>query len=155
MSIRRVISILLLLFASLSVNAQQERYFAKNMILGSSYTWIWVNNLDPVATYLYDEYTWNTNLAVSLSKRVYLGLQLLNIRIIVKDEPSEKFNIYGLFAQYNMLRRTDHRFFIETSINRGNYCTCGDYEPFIKENLYYLQPVHRISVTFNGRCTLF
>jgi hypothetical protein len=107
------------------------------MIVGTSLTWIWTTTLVDGDFNIYSEYTWNTNIAVSLSKRVYIGIQLLNIYAQDKNKSFERFTIYGLFAQYNILRNTDHRFFIETSISRGNFCTCGDFLPRKKENLYY------------------
>ncbi len=120
-----------------SIQAQQNRYFAKNMIIGSSLTWIYEKSFDYPIQKGFNEYTWNVNISVSMNKRLYLGLQLLNIYTSGTDIPSENFSIYGLFAQYNLLSRTDHRFFLESSINRGDYCTCGKYEPYRMNDLHY------------------
>ena len=133
----RILFVLLFFLVALSVEAQQERYFAKNMIVGSSFTWIWKTSSDPAISYKFNEYTWNINTAVSMTRRLYLGLQLLNIYTQGSNQSLETFKIYGMFAQYNLLKQTDHRLFVETSLNRGNYCTCGDSEPYQKDNLYY------------------
>ena len=129
--------IILTLALTLSVQAQHGKYFAKNLILGSSFTWKWTDNNNPAIRYSFNEYTWNINMAVSLNKRMYLGLQLLNIYTKGSKQDLEKYRVYGMFAQYNVLRQTAHRLFAETSINRGNYCTCGDFEPNRRNNLYY------------------
>ncbi len=121
----------------LSTQAQHGQYFAKNAILGSSLTWKWTDTSDPAVFYRFNEYTWNVNIAVSLNKKMYLGLQLLNIYTKGSNQSLEKYKIYGVFAQYNLLRRTDHRFIVETSFNRGDFCTCGEFEPYRKNNLFY------------------
>jgi hypothetical protein len=33
----------------------------------------------------------------------------------------QNFNMMGMFVQFNLLKRTDHRLFVESSINLGNY----------------------------------
>ncbi len=135
---KKTLLLFCLLGISIAGHAQKERYFARNMITGTSFTWKPFNNTDPAVIDRFNEYTWNVNAAVSLNKRIYLGLQLLNVYTNGTMNSLEKYRVYGMFVQFNMLKQTEHRFFLESSINRGNYCTCGDGDPIRKDNLYYL-----------------
>jgi hypothetical protein len=104
------------------------------MIAGTSLTYIWNNEQPKIYQ---NEITWNINVGISISKRIFSGIQVLNIYQWETAEPKEYYNIYGLFTQYNFLRRTDHRFFAEISINRGNYNCFTEEKPFRENNLYF------------------
>jgi hypothetical protein len=105
------------------------------MIIGSSLTYI-RNTKENLYSNKYtdDEYTWNINVGIALSKRIFAGIQVLNIFASEVSTPKEYYAVYGLFTQYNFLNNLQHRLFTELSFNRGNYCTCVDM-PFRKYNL--------------------
>lgn len=118
--------------------AKSQQYFANYMIIGTSLTYMRNSEKDYYKTdFGYDEYTWNLNVGIQISKRVFTGLQLLNIYSSQITAPKDYFNIYGLFTQYNVLKSETHRLFAEVSFNRGNYCTCNDI-PYYFNNLYYI-----------------
>lgn len=115
--------------------AQRNKYFAHAMIFGTSLTYIW--DSDERNNYLH-ELSWNTNVGITFSKRVFTGIQLLNIYTWGTIEPKESYYIIGLFTQYNFLRGTNHRFFIEVSINRGDYDSYSENSPTRENNTLYL-----------------
>ena len=126
-----------LLALIISFEAKSQRYFANYMIVGTSLTYMRNSNIDRYKTdYGYDEYTWNVNLGIRLSKRVFTGLQLLNIYSSEISTPKDYYSVYGLFTQYNFFNKETHRLFAETSINRGNYCISADL-PHFRNDLYY------------------
>ncbi len=46
--------------------------------------------------------------------------------------------ILGTFGQFNLVPRANKaRFYIEGSLNMGNYCTCLPESPYMRDNLYY------------------
>ncbi len=136
MNRKTIITITLLLLTSY-IYSQKERYFTKSLIVGSSLTFIQEKS-DKIIGYKYNEYTWNINMAVSLNKRAFLGLQYLNIHSNGTNVSPENYGIYGVFGQVNLLRKSRNRLFVESSINRGNYFTNYDTDPYKKEDLYYL-----------------
>jgi len=128
----------LLLYLPMQVVGQNEKSSFNNLIVGSSYTYIWDNDNSITApNYTYYENTWNVNVAVSLNRRVYMGIQSLFLFTQGSRVDKENYVIYGLFTQFDLMPKRDTRFFIETSISRGDYCTCGVSDPYRKKNLYY------------------
>jgi len=98
--------------------SQDKHYFAKTMIAGTSLTYIWDNDEPEIFK---NQLTWNINVGITISKRIFTGIQVLNIYSWETSLSTEYHNIYGIFTQYNFLRGTNHRFFAEISINSGNY----------------------------------
>ncbi|MDH5476059.1 MAG: hypothetical protein OEX22_10240 [Cyclobacteriaceae bacterium] len=130
----------LLLYLPTQVIGQNEKSTFDNLIVGSSYTFIWdMDKSNTVSYYTYYESTWNVNIAVSLNKRLYMGIQSLFLFTQGSRVDKKKYAIYGLFTQYDLMPKRDTRFFIETSINQGDYCTCGvsGIDPYRKKDLYY------------------
>lgn len=123
------------ILVSNSTYSQRARYFAHSMIIGTSATYIW--DSDEFNNYQ-NELTWNTNVGITLSKRFFSGIQLLNIYTWGTIEPKESYYIYGLFTQYNFFKSTDHRLFAEISINNGDYNCFLNNNPIRESNLFYL-----------------
>jgi len=44
----------------------------------------------------------------------------------------------GVFYQYDLIAASKHEFYPEISINYGNYCTCGDLDPFKLDGIVYI-----------------
>ena len=132
------LTLILLVLVTGICEASPRQYFARYMIAGTSLTYIRNTYEDSYGyTYPDDEFTWNINVGIPLTKKLFTGLQVLNIYASEVSVPKEYYVIYGLFSQYNFLKDHQHRLFIELSINKGNYCLC-DYLPSRHENLYYL-----------------
>jgi len=111
-----------------------QRNFAKYMIVGTSFTY----QQQQLNSYnvKFDEYVWNVNTGISISKRLFTGIQVLSINTVHLSIKNQ-YSIYGLFAQYNFLRSRERRFFLEASLNKGDYCTCAEI-PYQKDGLNYV-----------------
>jgi hypothetical protein len=123
------------MLSTYSIYAQNERYFAEKFIIGTSLTYI--RNSYEYYT-VFNEYTWNANIGISLSKRLFSGLQLLNV--YTNEQHSKSINnhsIVGIFSQYDFFQFQDFRLFAELSLSTGNYSTSG-FIPSKREGLYYL-----------------
>jgi hypothetical protein len=129
------LSFAIILFFTFSVSfSQSQRYFARYLEAGTSLTYI--RNLDDFDVGQ-NEFTWNINLAIPLTKRLSSGLQLLNIYTKEPYNPVKKYKIIGGFAQYDFYTSDNLVFSAESSINKGDFCTCGE-NTRREENLYYL-----------------
>jgi hypothetical protein len=116
-------------------------FFFNHFKVGTSLTYIYNSNKNdyPPGEHLYEEYTWNVNFAASINKYLDVGLQFMNIFTSGTHVNNNYYQIYGTFAQYDLLANRSPRFslFLESSINRGNYCTAGHLDPYEKNNLWY------------------
>lgn len=136
---KKYLLILLLFFkADAAIFSQNDRTFILNkIIIGTSLTLITDKRENPVP-YTYDEYTWNTNLAIDLNKRLRVGLQYMGLWTQKDKVHDGNYFILGTFGQFNILPRADKaRLYVEGSLNTGNYCTCLPDRPYLRDNLYY------------------
>jgi hypothetical protein len=120
---------------------EPNQFFFNSFKVGSSLTYIFdKNTIDyPEGEHLYKEYTWNINFAASITKHLDVGLQFMNIFTSGTHVNNNYYTIYGAFAQYDLLANRSPRYslFLESSINRGNYCTAGHLDPYKKNNIWY------------------
>ena len=129
--------ILILLFTlifSNSFSQKKNKHFFNTVIFGSSLTYLLLDNSNYDS---FQEFTWHVNGAISLHKQVFVGTQVLTIFYKNTNPGWENYYIYGLFGQFDFMPKQKFRLFIETSINKGNYCICWN-EPYLKNNLFYL-----------------
>ncbi len=117
-------------------------HFGDRLIIGSSYTYI-SNNSYFDKRIKHHEFTLNVDAALNLNSRWYLGLSYKDIRtkgstISKYKDKKENYYIVGLFTQYDFLHQNKYRLFAHVSGNYGNYCTCGDEDPYKVEGLHYL-----------------
>ena len=62
------------------LQAYSQPYFADYMVVGSSLTYLQITNKDDYGNKNgYDEYTWNVNTGIRVSKRLFTGMQVLMI----------------------------------------------------------------------------
>jgi len=125
----------------ISNEKEPNQNFLNGFIVGTSLTYIWNSNKKdyPVDENFYEEYTWNINFATTLNKRMIAGIQVLNIFTSGTHVENNNYLIYGIFTQYDFLAKRNKKtaLFLEMSINRGDYCTCGHLDPSRKTNLWY------------------
>jgi len=124
-----------LIFFIYFIPAQSQQYFADYVIVGTSLTYINYNDLGNYNSY--NEFTWNVNVGIRLSESVLSGLQILNIYSSEFGNKKDYYSVYGLFTQYDFLKKNANRLFAEISFDRGNYCTCNNI-PRYGDNLYYI-----------------
>jgi len=130
-----IISAFLLLSGILGF-AQSNEYFLSSFRVGTSLTYI-PNEYDITEEYELQEYTWNINGSVYLNKRLQTGVQALLIFNHRPQSDWKKYYMYGLFGQFDFFPNQKCRLFLETSINRGDYCHSGSGDPHRVNNLYY------------------
>ncbi len=87
----------------------------------------------------YPEYTWNTNLAIDITRSWRMGFQYMAIYPRSKFFAPQQFFIAGTFLQFNMLPKnlSRNRVYLEASYNLGNKCSCGNFEPYKVDNIRY------------------
>ncbi|GLR16555.1 hypothetical protein [Portibacter lacus] len=90
----------------------------------------------------YDELTLNVNSLYAINKRHNIGIQYLNIwtrgsSYSISDE-KHTYYLAGLFYQFDILKESSNEWFPEVSINYGNYCPCGNFDPFERPSLIYI-----------------
>jgi len=132
----------LLLFFAISMNflacfsQKKESYFLKSLVFGTSLTFKWDGSA--FNSDFFQEYTWHMNGGITLHKQAIIGIQTLKILSKSGSKAWNSSYIYGFFTQYDFFPKQKFRLFSELSINRGNYCTCGNFDPYTVENLNYL-----------------
>lgn len=117
--IKRISTIVIFIsIFSLEIKGQnKDNYFFNSFEFGSSLTVVG----DVGYTQELWEFTWNINFATSLGNHFYVGVQVLNIFIDYPNIETKKYNIFGLFSQYNIAPNSKFRPFLELSINKGDY----------------------------------
>ncbi|MFD1551546.1 hypothetical protein DNU06_03420 [Putridiphycobacter roseus] len=131
---------LFILFNAFGLWGQSNKaYFGKRFEVGTSLTYF-SDNGDQSGIYKYQEFSWNVNVKMSLSKRFSFGLQVIPILTktykggLSKKEP---FNFYGFFVQGNVLTVQNFNFLLETSFNQSNMLQNILGEPKTEEGIYY------------------
>lgn len=94
--------------------------------VGGSLTYVW-NNGNPG---LHQEYTLNLNFAYQPHPRWAIGAAGLNIWSKGIAEQWEHYLLVGAFGQFNLVNTPRVRLYPELGIYRGNYCTCGQNDPY-------------------------
>lgn len=113
----------------------QKETFGDQLILGTSLTYIPNFKKD---AYRYHEWTWSVNAAVNLSQRWRFGLNKLFLRSHGTRVSTDNFNLFGPFVQYDFIQKGKYRAHGETGFYWGNYCTCGNSDPYKQSGLHYL-----------------
>ena len=112
--------------------------------LTTSYTYIFDStyvesqNHFPSALYRMNEHTINFNIATDIYKKMFRAGVHHN-QILQRNEIN-RFNAFisGMFVQYDLYAKQEkYDFNIELNLSTGNYCTCGDELPYLKNGLFY------------------
>ncbi len=130
---RKIILFLVFLpaaFLKFSV-AQQDSYFGNSFTVGTSLTFI--PEKDDDGYKLYNEYTWNTNAAMTLSKRLRLGVQVFNIFSDTFSEKGRHFYLTGVFLHYDLFQMDALNYYLGISFNKSNYLL-PEFYPYPKEH---------------------
>jgi len=128
-----IIAMTLLIQASAQNNNSQQQQQGKAVIGTSMLPLLWDD--DPY----FFEFSWTLNAAIPLNK-FHLGTNFYLVH--TRGGWSGQNNYYylaGVFSQYNFLKpKYKSRLYAELSFNTGNYCTCGNRDPYRKDGLYYI-----------------
>ncbi len=114
-------------------------HFGKRFIYSTSLTYIFQPNYQNKLKY--HELTYYTGISVNINKSIYFGFEYLAIftkgSIIKFNNKNKNYFLFGVNGEYDLIPRYDDKLYIKTSFDIGNYCTCGDKDPYKKTNLYY------------------
>jgi len=112
--------------------------FGRSFCVGSSFTYI-RHYEDIPSLPRYNEFTWNVNAAIQVSKRFDMGVQAMAIFMKPESKPSDYHHIIGVFSQFNFIKKEKFQVFAETSINIGNYkLSQDDFLPSYSNGIIYL-----------------
>jgi hypothetical protein len=100
--------------------------------LGGSFTYIWQNEVG-----LYHERTLNLNAAWVFRERWSVGVSGMQLWTRSDLSGRNRYNLAGIFGQYDLFRDPDVRLFPEVGLYRGDYCTCGDLDPYRTPGNWY------------------
>jgi len=119
---------------------EENKDFFNSFIAGSSV--MYYNSKEYIqvdgTNYFFKFWLWNLNAAVSVNKRIFLGVQ--NFMFFADNAENEKNNYHltGIFAQFDILRTAaDKRIFFDLSLNNGNILFDFDKGPVFKKNTAY------------------
>ena len=136
----KIEKIVFFLFLTLNLNAQNGLILGERLIIGNSLTYIWETNDDISSRY--NEFTWNKNISINLTPTIYAGLSYQNIRtkgsIINNSSTTKNYQLIGAFFQYDFLPKMKNKLVVEASWNYGNFCTCGNEDPYKENGLNYI-----------------
>jgi hypothetical protein len=82
------------------------------------------------------EMTANASFGISLTKGLEAGIQSRNVFARSTRIPPARFFLLGGYAQYDFLSGSPHRFYLEATYSRGDYCPCGQLD-FRRERVRY------------------
>jgi len=131
-----ILFLIFTLLSNLGFSQKKDSFFLKSLVFGTSITYKWDGSL--FENDFFQEYTWHTNGGISVHKRVIVGVQSLKIFSKGRSNHWNSSYIYGFFTQYDFFPKKDFRLFAELSYNKGNYCTCGRFDPYSHPNLSYI-----------------
>ncbi|HMQ85878.1 MAG TPA: hypothetical protein PKA00_23415 [Saprospiraceae bacterium] len=135
----RNISLTMLLSLALATSLWAQPYFGKELIVGSSLTYIWDGDREIVNNYFH-EFTWDKTIAVQISRPLFMGLSYKNIytsgsSYFEQEDNGGTYFLVGVFGLYELHSLDRSRFFIEMSYSLGNYCDCGPFDPYKSSTL--------------------
>jgi len=109
--------IILVLYMILSINVWGQSYY--RFTIGSSLTYI--GDHDKFNYIDYDEFTWNLNTSINITKSLQIGVQALSIFADGGNTDYVYYRIVGGFIQYSFVQLKSISFFAESSINTGDF----------------------------------
>lgn len=125
---------LLLLAPALHSQAPDSlQAFSPYLRVGSSVTYIWNNEVGPA-----DETTLNLNASLVVQPRWSIGVQFLHLWSRSELLGSDQHHLWGGYVQYDLLSERHMRVYPELGLHRGNFCTCGDLDPYRLPGIWYL-----------------
>lgn len=129
-----LVASLMFLFSSEGFTQTRKLKFAEQFILGTSIAYKFDNVRN---VYRYNEWSWSLNAAINIDHHFMVGLHNSFILSHGTRVPRDKFDLYGAFVQYDFFDKSKNRLYAELGLYKGNYCTCGEEDPYKVPNLNY------------------
>lgn len=141
--IRKLLSILCLVAVPcLLLSQEKEMKYGKSVVFGSSITFIPDNESTTPGILSnklsYHELTWATNVSVDFSKYFRMGVDLKKIFTRSLLNGRNNYYLLGLPGQFKFLHQPKFFLYATAGPYIGNYCTCGEDNPYKVKNLWYL-----------------
>jgi hypothetical protein len=123
-----------------TLNAQPPETFGERLIVGTSMSYVW--ETDETIPNTFHELTWSKNIAVNLTRHLYLGLDYRSLwtqgSAYTFSEQQQRYFMVGSFVQFDLLPNDPIRLFLEISSYYGNYYQpLGQEDPVKKDSLWY------------------
>jgi hypothetical protein len=120
--------------------AKQKSYLKKTFIAGSSVTVIpdkeIINGINKNTRFT--ETTWALNLQYDFSNHYRAGIDFKNIFTNGQLSGKNHYYMVGFINQWKFFHTKNTFTFLELAPYLGNYCTCGEDNPYKKTGLFYL-----------------
>lgn len=113
----------------------ESNYFLKAFRINSG---IGYDRYDDVGYYNFNELTWLSQVSVTLTRGLYVGIVVNSIYTMQTGMPNENYFLKGAFVQYDLTKKRKMMTFLELSYMQGDYCTCMSNAPFRKIGLQYI-----------------
>jgi hypothetical protein len=129
-------SLLFLLSLIPSVASSQSDLFTRlNFRSTGTYVGDWRREWD----LRYHETIWTTQVATSLTKSLYFGVQASVIFTSGNTIESSNYTAWGPFVQYDFVPEKEYSLFLEANYSWADYCPCGNMsEDFYRRDVNYL-----------------
>jgi hypothetical protein len=120
--------------------AQSPETFGDRLMVGTSMTYRGGRQMD--IPNRYHELTWSKNIAVNLTRHLYLGLDYRSLwtqgSAYTFSEQQQRYFMVGSFVQFDLLPNDPLRLFLEVSSYYGNYYDpIGLQDPYRQDGLWY------------------
>lgn len=97
-----------------------------------------INGVDVSDKFEYHEFTWATSALIKLSKYYRVGLDFKKIFTRARLGGNHDYFLLGLPNQLTFLHQPKFFLYATAGPYIGNYCTCGEDNPYKVKNLWYL-----------------
>ncbi|MDX1936423.1 MAG: hypothetical protein SFU21_04885 [Flavihumibacter sp.] len=143
-------------FAQQNKAIKEKTFFNKTVVFGSSVTVIpdneSVNGISKDARFT--ETTWALNLQYDVTNHYRAGIDVKNIFTAGQLSGKNHYYMVGLTNQWKFFHTKNTFTFLELAPYLGNYCTCGDDNPYKKNGLVFLNAGAGINIKLAERLRL-
>ena len=127
--------LLLLSLIPSAVSSQSDLFTRLNFRSTGTYLGDWRREQD----LRFHETIWNTQVATSLTKSLYIGAQASVLFTSGNTIESANYTAWGPFIQYDFVPQKDYRIYLEANYSWGDYCPCGNMsEDHYRRDVNYL-----------------
>ncbi len=137
-------ALVLFLCATFVLSGQADQSIGDRFILSSSAAYLPHINPEINRTYkgtVLHQIFWDKKAMVSIHRSFYGGIRWLSIftkgNSFVYNKEKEHYYIVGAFTEFDVLPQYQHRAYVRLAWNYGNYCLCGEEDPYKQDGLHY------------------
>ena len=114
---------------------EKNNYFGERLFVNINATHL----RDKIGFYhKYDESSLNLQASMRILRSIYVGVDMYTIFTNGTSVPPRNYFIKGGFIRYEFIQKRKYLLFINMAMLTGDYCTCGNLDPYRKKGLSYL-----------------